>query len=265
MRVFKKYNFWFLILMTVACKKVITLNLKNTSPQIVIQGIVTNNPGPYTVQISKTVDYAVQNIFPPVTGALVIIKDNTINITDTLQETSPGIYTTDTLLQGTPEHTYTLFVLAEGRQYLASSTMPQQVSLDTIGFMNTTLVATNVLNAIPSFQDPAGIDNYYVFLQSSNKPQSNKIFTLSDRLSDGKYITIPLFNDKSYFNTGDTVWLEMRCVDKESYHYFNELSHLTNPADLPTAPANPTSNISNNALGYFSACTVQNKTVVVAW
>jgi hypothetical protein len=45
-------------------------------------------------------------------------------------------------------------------------------------------------------------------------------------------------------------------VDENIYNYFYELSNVTATAGIQsTTPANPTSNISNGALGYFSAHT----------
>src|SRR5580704_14516118 len=85
----------------ITCKKVINLNLKNASPQIVIIGEVTNPPGPYQVTINSTVNFSNSNVFPPVSGALVIITDNT-GLTDSLTETTPGTYTTHSSWQGKP-------------------------------------------------------------------------------------------------------------------------------------------------------------------
>ena len=48
----------------------------------------------------------------------------------------------------------------------------------------------------------------------------------------------------------------MNCVDKNVWGYYSTLGLSVtgnNPQSL--SPANPVSNISNNALGYFNACT----------
>ncbi len=45
----------------VACKKIIQVNLVNVSPQIVIEGNITDNAGPYEVEISRSVNYAADN------------------------------------------------------------------------------------------------------------------------------------------------------------------------------------------------------------
>lgn len=246
-----------------ACKKVITVNLKNAIPQIVIQGNITNETGPYTIKITKTVTYTSDNIFPPVTGAAVSIKDNTINTTDALIETAPGIYSTS-ILQGVQGHTYTLTVTAEKKTYTASSTMPQQILLDGVSFLKINAFGATIINAVPKFQDPPGIPNYYKFEQTLNKRKLKQFFTFDDRLSDSRYATRQLFNDSAYLNIEDTLLLEMQCIDKNIFNYFDELGRITNPNNSQSStPTNPTSNINNNALGYFSAHTVQRKKVVV--
>lgn len=250
-----------LITCILACKKVITVNLKNAAPQIVIQGNITNEPGPYTVTISKTVNYTNDNIFPPITGAIITIKDITANITDVLTETSAGKYQTNTI-QGVQGHSYTLNIIAEGKQYTATSTMPKQTTLDTITFLNISIFGNSTINAVPNFQDPAGTNNYYRFEQTLNKRKLKQLFTFDDRLSDGRYITVQLFNDSAYLKINDTLLLEMQCIDKNIFNYFTQLDQITNN-NQPTIPANPTTNINGNALGYFSAHTVQRKKVVV--
>jgi hypothetical protein len=55
----------------------------------------------------------------------------------------------------------------------------------------------------------------------------------------------------------------MRCIDKNVFEYFKQLSGLDPTNGQPTAPTNPVSNISGGALGYFSAHTTQKKKAIV--
>jgi len=83
-----------------SCKKVINVNLNNANPNIVIEGIISDAPGPYQVKLTQTVNFSDPNVFPPVTGATVKITDNTLGVTDSLKEVVPGTYVTQKLLQG---------------------------------------------------------------------------------------------------------------------------------------------------------------------
>lgn len=209
------------------------------------------------MQLTQTVNFTETNDFPGISEALVTITDRTSNTTDTLSERNAGIYVTRTI-EGISGHCYDLGVSYEGHTYMASTTMPFPVALDSVIFMHESDFGGNSINLAPYFQDPAGVANYYTFNKFvNNRKVSTSVF--SDRLSDGKYIREELFGGGDAIEAGDTVLLKMNCVDKPVWNYFNTLvgAGLGAPA-----PSNPTSNISSNALGYFSAHTVQTVTDV---
>ena len=254
-------------LMVCSCKKVVTLKLNTVPAQIVIEGEITNLPGPYTVSISQTVGFYEDNTFPPVSGASVIISDNTNGMTDSLTELTPGtgIYSTFYMV-GIPGDTYTLSVTSQQKNYTATSTMPMSVPLDSISFSQLSGFGNKQIDAIANFQDPAGVKNYYQFVEFVNGAQITKdIFVFSDRLSDGRYINETLYNDTTYLFQGDEVKVNMYCIDENVYNYFYQLiqSGGTGAFSTTASPANPTSNISNGSLGYFSAHTVSSKEAVV--
>jgi hypothetical protein len=154
-------------------------------------------------------------------------------------------------------------VLASGQTYTASSTMPQPVVLDSVSFQHLTNFGKIQINATANFQDPAGIVNFYTFQEFINNKQLNQTFVFDDRLSDGRYIANNLFTDSSYINVGDTVAVTMNCVDEKVYNYFNTLLAASGATDFQsTSPSNPISNVSNGALGYFSANTFMSKTAI---
>jgi hypothetical protein len=248
-----------------SCKKVIQVNLNDAAPQIVIEGEITNAPGPYHIKISQSVNFSATNTFPPVTGAIVRITDSTTGLDVALNETDSGVYTTPDAIEGIPEDTYKLSVIVDGKQYTASSTMPRQVNLDSISFEeNIGFNNKEDIDAVVNFQDPAGLGNYYQFIESVNGRTIPNIFVFEDRLSDGKYIRQPLFNDSSYLQKNDTLTLAMYCVDENTYNYFNTLSEVTGNNSFQSAtPANPNTNISNGALGYFSAHTATSQQKIV--
>jgi hypothetical protein len=247
-----------------SCQKVVHLNLNTAPPQLVIQGEVTDAPGPYTVSVDRSVGFYVDNNFPAVDGATVKISDNT-GVTDTLTETSPGNYQTH-LLQGAVGNTYTLSVTVNDTTYTAMSTMPARVPLDSVTFDNTGGRRNDRIIPQADFQDPAGIKNYYRFVLYFNGAQfTREIYAFNDRLTDGKYIIQSLRMDSSYLNPGDQLRVDMYCIDVNVYDYFNQLSQSTGAGSFNTSasPANPATNITNGAYGVFSAHTVSSKTVTV--
>lgn len=245
------------------CKKVLDVSLQNSSPQIVITGEVNNLPGPYTVTISKSVNFSANNDFPAVSGAFVSIHGN--GVTDTLSEIFPGTYATHDL-KGRPGHRYSLIVSLEGQKFTASSVMPQPVELDSLDFM---LGRDNNIFAVAHFKDPIGVPNYYQFIEYANgkklsNGRGNSVF--DDRLSDGRYISRLLYDDSTDLKSKDTLTVQMNCVDKPVYDYLNQLFQISgggNRGFSSPTPANPTSNITGGALGYFSANTVTHRKALV--
>jgi len=253
-----------LLLPAAACKKVIDVNLNDAAPQIVITGDVTNGAGPYLVTISKSLSFSDPNNFPPVSGAQVIITGSD-GTRDSLAETAPGMYTTTNAWSGRPGISYTLSVVAEGKTYSALSTMPMPVSLDSVGFRtDDVLRGSPIIRAVPYFQDPADRDNYYQFVENINSwNYTGRVFVINDRLSNGKYISRALDSDTT-LKPGYTLVLSMYCIDKSVYDYLSTLNNVSDPGNFSSVtPANPASNISNGALGYFSAHTIQSKQVIV--
>ena len=247
-----------------SCKKIVVLNLNNAPSQIVIQGEVTDSAGPYIININQSVGFYADDTFPSVSAAIVKINDNH-GVTDSLTEISPGVYSTH-ILQGVPGNTYTLSVFAQNTNYTATSMMPIPVPLDSVTFKTTSGFGQKQVDAVVNFQDPAGINNYYQFIEYINGQQFTKnIFVFDDRLSDGRYITNTLFTDSSYLSTGDLLEVRMNCIDENVYNYFYQLAQSSGSGAFNTtaSPSNPTSNISNGAFGYFSANTTQSKTVTV--
>jgi hypothetical protein len=115
-----------------SCEQVIEVDLNQAGPQVVIEGIVTDRPGPYTVALSRSGNYFEQSLsFPVVTNAVVIIWDDLGN-RDTLREGDPGIYRSSSVLRGVSGRTYSLRVETGGNGYDAVSTMPQRVAIDSL-------------------------------------------------------------------------------------------------------------------------------------
>jgi hypothetical protein len=168
---------------------------------------------------------------------------------------------------GVPLHTFQLSVGVDGKEYTASSTMPEPVELDSVTLADNINVANQQgENAVANFLDPVGVRNYYQFTEILNRRLLPDIFVFEDRLSDGRYIKDALYNDSNYLQRGDTLVVTMSCVDANVYNYFLTLGAVSsNGGNGPqtATPSNPVSNLSNGALGYFSAHTAAAKMLIV--
>lgn len=250
-----------------SCEKVIDIDFNSQNSQLVIEGNITDQTGPYFVKLSKTVKFDESNSFPPVIGAGVSITDDLGN-TEILNETASGVYSTS-VLKGATGRTYTLQVNTNGLKYSAQSFMHAPVAIDKLIAVNQVLPmgTKKVINV--KFTDPSGIENYYRFVKIINNKIQTSIYAESDIKQDGKPLNISLLNkqqSETEMKSGDTLIVVLQSLDEPVYNYFRSLLQLNGGGGLinqSTSPANPISNISNGALGYFSACAVTSDTLII--
>lgn len=254
-------------LLLTGCKKEINLDLDDKSGVIVIEGNITDQPGPYYVRITKSVAFTEANQYPPITDALVIISDNAGH-TDTLKYDADGRYKT-TSLSSAPGNTYTLNVIAAGVSYAAQSTMPPPVVLDSLSQGSLSFGKRVRYTVIPVFTDPSALGNRYLFISSVNGLSYKTLETISDNIDNGmvnkRSLTPSTGNEDDDVDIGDTIHVEMQCIDQDVYTYYTALTQLSRgggPGGGVT-PSDPPSNISNGALGVFSAHTVRRKAILI--
>lgn len=254
-----KYIIITIAIIFVSCTKEVNIKLKTANPLIVIEGNISDEPGPYTVKLSKTVSFSAANMYPPISGALVVISDN-MGVVDTLSETTPGAYLTHKIV-GTQGNTYTLKVLAEGKEYHAVSSMPFKVKLDSIRFEESSLPGSTAKSyaIIPLYLDPMTFGNSYRFFFSTRGVYDKTYQVSNDNNGNGSVNQQPFNSDDVEFLEGDTVNVTMRCIDENTYNYYYSLSQLSGGGPGGNAtPSNPPNNITvNKALGIFSAYTTQ--------
>jgi|GEM_PF-440534 len=109
-----------------ACVDPLKIKLLPVGQKLVVDGLITNDPGPYEVKLSSTTGFDNNlRIAPAATGASVWIYDN-FNTIEKLSEVSPGIYRTNkTGIQGTIGREYYIKIKTKfGREY---QTYPQRL------------------------------------------------------------------------------------------------------------------------------------------
>jgi hypothetical protein len=259
----KKYLYIIaLFFIFISCKKTINVDLNDAPSQIVIEGIV-NDVNTATVIISRSVTVSSNNVYPAVSNATVSIKDNLGNTSILTESATKGTYKSS--LTGVSGRTYMLTVIADGKTYTATSTMPALVNLDSLRPDLITFGNKNLKVVVPVYTDPPGLGNCYQFVEMVNSRYIKNINVLIDIVNDGGTNTRRIIysdpdNDSLNIKTGDTVSVEMRCIDKYIYRYMSALADLQGNQ---TTPTNPESNISNGALGYFSAHTSRTKKIIM--
>ncbi len=233
-----------------SCEKEIDINLPQTDPVIVIEGVVTSRADSQVVKITRSGLLAYTGYYP-VSGAEVSITEDGVGKA-TLNETKPGIYIVRNR-RGRSGHTYFLKVEVDGKVYTATSTMPNEVRIDKLSPKLINPYGKTQQTVSVEYQDPMGVRNYYRCRLWINDNLFNVNFMFNDSFRDGKKNSDDIVHSYVNLASNDFVIAELQSVDSAVYRYWLGLDLNVDQGQATTTPGNPVSNISNGALGYFSA------------
>jgi hypothetical protein len=249
-----------------SCEKVIEVDIKESASQVVIEGNITNEEGAQFIRLSRSVSYTEPNTYPAITGAVITVSNNRNEVVNLFKEVSPGVYAA--VMRGAPGVTYTMNASFNGEQFTANSTMPQPVPLDSLSISKISFGGEDRKVIAVHYTDPKYVANQYRFITKINGTQTRRVYASNDRLTDGNEVKDLLYyssdDDNEEINKDDKIEVEMQCIDEAIYKYWITLADQgRNGPGGGTTPGNPPTNISNNALGYFSAHTVSRLSTVI--
>lgn len=246
------------------CEKIIDVDLSESEPAVVIEGNLAFGKGELEVKVSKTGSYFSSGSAEKVENAQVILE-NSPGFRLTAEEENDGIYTI-TDVPANQGSVYRLTVQVEQKEYTGVSVLNPLVRIDSLNYeyQREQIFFEGGYRLLLYFNDPPDEDNYYRVRVSKNGVRFNEvgdIIVFDDDGFDGKSIRIRLRGQE--FEKGDTATVELLSIDRNAWEYFSTLSEIASLNPGSPSPANPVSNLSNGALGYFSVWAVSSKSVVI--
>ena len=251
-----------------SCQKVINVNLNDAKPQYVIEASMYEGTQDFKVRITQTTSYFEPQSVPLVNDAVVTLYDGNQNALP-LNATGNGWYELPNFT-ALNFNTYQLQVAVGGKVFKAQATMPAHTNIDSLSYQpfggfgppgsqdGDQLVKVH-------FVDSGGVKNYYRVLITRNdtlQAKPGNYYLFDDQLRDGLQIDAPLFT--TLFNKNDKADIQLLGMDESVYDYFNTLSEvITGDANTGAAPANPNSNFSGGALGYFAVYSSSSMSIVI--
>lgn len=244
------------------CVEEYDLKLQDAEPRLVIEGLVSNRPGPYYVRLTKSIPgglvSSTNNLdrtdnAEPVKDAVVIISDD-FNQIDTLKPYKVDIYGSEydesyfnqgfyktNQLRGITGRTYYLKILWKGKEYQASAYMPPVPEIDSLGYyLKRSEIVGKSSYYIPLlyFKEPQGIANYYLI---QLKPDFDLRIFASYKLWESSILSDKLL--KPYVNglhisrgatprgidfypgywPGDSIYVSLSSLTVEAYNYYKIL------------------------------------------
>lgn len=231
-----------------SCEEVIDINLNDADQRVVIEADLNGFPIMQVIYISRTVPFNDERPREIVADADVQILGPRNNSFQFVYSEEHQGYINRTFA-ARENATYSLRVMVDGELYEATETMPVQVPVDSVGMLRENIFNETYYFATLRFQDPAGVPNYYKYNVSVDGKPMKFFAAFSDKFNDGLYVTHQIGSVDDDIEITSKVAIRRQNISAAVYRYWNEFQS-TNPGSA--APANPTSNISNGALGYFS-------------
>ncbi len=163
----------FLFLLVPSCIDPVDFSEGDDSKSLVVDGMITNEPGPYTVSLSRTTDY--NELFSSVervTDAIVMISDDQGNAELLTETYVPGIYQTDPDgMQGVPGRYYKLEILTpDGKHYASDYELLSPVpGIDTIYYER------QIIQEPDDQYHVQDVDGFQIYVKTSD-PEKSKDF-----------------------------------------------------------------------------------------
>ncbi|MFN4932373.1 MAG: DUF4249 domain-containing protein [Bacteroidota bacterium] len=261
-----------------SCEKEINLDLKNTSPKLVVEGNVLwgidSVINQQELKLSLSANYTGNSNPLPVTNAIVMVNDGTN--TYTYNHIGNGLYRSSFI--AATNKTYKLIISYEGDEYNAYESLKDEgASIDslTINYFPSALGSPEGNFITVNTSDPLNQRNFYLWqLYINNQlminPSPGNIYRAiqKDDFFNGK----PLINYLPFDNfpvaTGDIVRMHQLNISEQMYNYYYSIFNLTASSpvsgDVPSGKIRGNilnlKNSDKNALGYFGVCSVSIKT-----
>lgn len=244
-----------------SCEEVIDVSLNTTDPKYVIEASLDDISNTQIIKISQTVNFDEPYPSKPIEDAKVVVLDP-YNRLHTFKSIGDGVYRNDNF-KPRMLGMYALQVLIDENVFLSSTEFLPYVDVDSIGIVKEKMFNEDYYFIKFKFQDPIEANNYYKYSCSVNNGPFRFLNVFSDKYNNGLYVSheITNFDQDNKFIVGDSILVRRECISKDVYTFWNELQSI-NPGNA--APANPKSNISNGALGYFSVSSAKLYKIVIS-
>lgn len=275
-----------------SCTEDIELDYKSSYPRLVVEGVITDQKTPHYVRLEVSSDFYINKPSPPVTGATITINDGETDyrLVETEDEAgvSKGFYFLPPEFEaGVVGRTYTLQIEdvdinGDGKMesYSASSILNPVSPIDSIDMTYEESHGEKRWPLQLYSQEPLATEDYYAFKVYKNQElisdKLSETIVASDQFIEGNYInglevqSLLEEDDEGEKSdeapeVGDWVTLEMAGITME-YHDFIDAVQRETGMSIPLfsgPPANVPTNISNGAVGFFTAYSITRDSILV--
>ena len=276
-----------------SCEKGIEFKLDDVTPKLVVEASIENGQAPVVI-LSKSLGYFSQIDLNTLSGSFVHNAEVYISngtLTHKLKEFGVPLgggysfyyYLNDplnpsTAFLGELNKQYSLRIIAEGKEYTATTTIPNTTRrIDSVFWKpappgNEPEKVAVMVRAY----DPPGFGDYVRYFTKRNSepfyPGLNSVY--DDQVIDGSSYEVQVErgadrNDNhqeghSFFDKGDTVSLKVCNIDKATFDFWRTMEYTYASVGNPfSSPTKVISNINGGGLGYFGGYAAQYRTLII--
>ena len=261
-----KLIFFFLFISLISCEKQTEWQLKGSVQNtVVVEGVITDEFQSQTIKLSLTVGEF--NKTPqPISGAEVIVsnEDSTYSFTET--PVDPGIYKSNLSFAGMLGKNYTLTINYNNNIYSAKTTMIAGSLFHPLQYLKNSNNDLYHISKVSNTYSPLKYAMWEILLDWSKVQgfQNHNPDSCKARLL---YYSLPTIDvgqvfspeiEKVSFPLGTTITQKRYSLTSEYAEFIRALLYETSWEGglFDSAHSNLPTNISNGAVGYFSACSV---------
>lgn len=264
----------FSVALFLSCEEVILIDIDQAPPQLVIDGLITDEDTLHKIRISRTADF-VGNGGSEVMDAIVEVSDNfgnTVNFTHNPEgiDSLDGTYFSDQKFAGITGRIYSLSVDVDNFNYSASDTLRPITTIDSLSIIvNPDAVDDpdsegEIYQVILYAKEPQeSLDFYYFrFYRDSVLVEGNNVFVFDDKLLGNSLDGLP---SPVLFKEGELASVEIYSLTREQYVFYTDLANLlgSDGGMFSPPPANPRTNISGGALGLFQVSGLARASILI--
>lgn len=242
-----------------SCTDVVNVTVPNGGARLVIEASILwekgTNGESQIIKLSTSTEYFSNNPNAPATGAIVSVVNNNSGATFSFSDQNDGTYVTNSFVPMIGDN-YTLHINYQGENYSATETLTPVTTITRLEQILVNGFDGEEIQVKIYFDDPAGIENYYLgeFIPS-HQPVLN-LSPLKDEFSDGNENFMEY--DDENLQTGDVVQISLYGISERFFNYISLLeSQAGDGGPFTTTPAQLTGNCVNvddpnkEVLGYF--------------
>jgi hypothetical protein len=179
---------------------------------------------------------------------------------------------------GELNHQYSLKIISEGKEYTATTTIPNITKkIDSVWWKKPPVTSdSSKVIVMVRATDPKGYGDYVRYYTKTNRepfyPPLNSTFddyfidgtTYELQVDKGVNRNLDINFDENFFRRGDTVGLKLSNIDKATYDFWRTMEFSYSSVGDPfSTPTKVLSNIKGNALGYFGGYASQYRTIII--